>query len=374
MSVPRRNGEKGMKRTATGTAEGALWWAGWRPLAVASLGALVGVLAGYAAGVLGPATAVVGVVVVSVGFFAPWLRRMGFVGALVAFVVFYVVGPSTAERGLEQSGVGTEWTGLVADTVLNIRALVGSPSGEATAVVGGGVASLSLWSLAGAAGGGAVWLVGAYVVNSGYGDLYSRFVGEVEREGAELLGDDDLHTFTHGEETAPVVRSAKRYRATNLLVGDSSLSLHHGSTVDMVTRDGSVSDSTKELYYDQVASVDYEEPFLKVRMSDGEVVKIVTSGKPVEVIEEVEDRLQTYKASPPSGADGPDRSVEGVNETEDEEETVGGDTDGEPEELGEEIVDEVDEALESFGEEFDGDETLGAFGEAFEGDETEERD
>lgn len=364
-----------MKNSAREKAENVLWWTGWRPLAVGSIGAVLGVVAGYFAGEVGPATTGVGVVLIAVAAFSPWLRRTGFVSAFVAFVVFHVVGPGPFVTSLEESGVGTGWVDFVAEFVLNIGSLVGvEPSGEPAAVVGGGVASLSLWSLAGATTGGVVWIAGVYVVNSGYADIYHRFVERVEDEGRALLdadGDDEFHTFSHGEETFPVVRSPKNYHATNLLVGDSSLSLHHGSTVDMVTREEEISNSTKELYYDQVASVDYESPFLKIRMSDGQVVKIVTSGKPVEVIDEIEDRLRRYKTSGSREDSG--EGTETVNET-----TVGSDT-NEPETseesdaLGREIVDEVDEALDAFDEAFSVDD--GEDGEGGEdGDEREDKD
>lgn len=354
-----------MKEAVNEKATAALWWTGWRPLVVASVGGVVGVLAGYAAGELGPATAVIGVVLVSAGVFVPTLRRIGFLSAVVAFFVFYVIQPGVAERALEGSGVGADWTDVVAESVLNIGALVGiETTREPTEVVGGGIASLALWSLAGAALGGVVWIGGVYVVNARYSEIYHRFVDVVKEEGSALLGEDGFHTFVHGEETAPVVRSAKKYHATNLLIGDSSLSLHHGSTVDMVRHKEKISDSTKELYYDQVASVDYEEPFLKIRMSDGQVVKIVTSGKPVEVIDEIEDHLRRYKTSEERTEGRRRRDMGEEKRGEDKDRRAGGtDTssdDGRSEwtktdeagasEIGAEIMDEVDEALDAFDE------------------------
>ncbi|MCX2817924.1 hypothetical protein EGH25_00930 [Haladaptatus sp. F3-133] len=365
-----------MKRTAEARATDALWWAGWRPVAVGSIGAVAGVLAGYVAGAVGPATTGVGVVVISLGVLSALVRRLGFVSAVVAFFVFYVVGPGRAQQGLEATGVGTNWAEFVAEFVLNIGSLVGvEASREPVAVVGGGAASVALWSLGGAALGGVVWVAGVYAVNSGYGEVYHGFVDGVKEEGHRLLGDDGFHTFTHGEDTLSLVSSAKKYHATNLLVGESSLSLHHGSTVDMVRRDEEVSNSTKELYYDQVASVDYETPFLKIRMSDGQVVKIVTSGKPVEVIDEIEERLMRYKSSPGSEGDGAgvgdvgrdsEEPPDGGDETpggdggapNGDDETPGGDDqDGDAdgidegsEAFGSDIVDEVDEALEAFDE------------------------
>ncbi|MFP4174284.1 MAG: hypothetical protein ACLFSW_00700 [Halobacteriales archaeon] len=341
--------------TAKDKATNALWWAGWKPLVVGSLGAVVGVLAGYSAGAVGPATTAVGVVVVSLGVFSGWLRRTGFVSTVFAFIVFHVVGPGRVMGSLEAVGVGDNWARFAAEFVLNIGSLVGvEPSREPTVVVGSGVASLALWSLAGAAFGGVLWVGGVYVVNSGYGDVYRRFVDKVEEEGRRLLnaGDEGFHTFTHGEDTMSLVSSAKKYHATNLLIGDSSLSLHHDSTVDMVTREEDISNSTKELYYDQVASVDYEAPFLKIRMSDGQVVRIVTSGKPVEVIAEIEERLARYKAS---GSAEQTKATEAADGERKESGTTEDETSEGADDLGREIVDEVDEALDAFNDAFEDD-------------------
>jgi hypothetical protein len=371
-----------MKETAMARATDTLWWAGWRPLAVGSLGGVVGVLSGYANGAVGPATAAVGVVLISVSALSPLLRRTGFMGAVITSIIFYVVGPGRAQQALEESGVGSEWTEFVAEFILNVGSLVGVETArEPTAVVGGGVASLAVWSLGGAALGGVFWIAGVYVVNSGYSEVYHRFVDHVEEEGRSLLGEGDgFYTFSHGEETIPVVRSAKKYHATNLLVGDSSLSLHHDSTVDMVRREEDMSDSTKELYYDQVASVDYEAPYLKIRMSDGQVVRIVTSGKPVEVMEEIEEHLRRYKTSSETESSTEEGTVrdEGYakgsedNEKSKENETgTGEDETNEEGEIGEDIMEDVDEALNAFDEamedtdgEGSGDDILGAFDKA----------
>ncbi len=286
-----------MKQRLKERTTDALWWLGWRPLVAGSIGGIAGVLVGYAVGAVGGATATFGVLLIAVGALKPFLRKLGFLAAVSVFVVFYVIGSESAEGILEAVGVGADWTELVAVFVLNVGSLVGvETANEPTEVVGGAVAALALWSLAGAAFGGVGWLGGAFAVNRKYAEVYDEFVEKVEEEGESLLGNrGGFYSLTHGEETAPVVDSAKMYRTTNLLVGESSLSLHHGSSVDMVTREIEIGDGTKELYYDQVASVDYDEPFVKIRMSDGEEIRIVSSGKPEELLDGVQRKVQEYK-------------------------------------------------------------------------------
>jgi len=274
-----------------------LWWLGWRPLVAGSIGAVGGVLVGYASGAVGGATAAFGVVLIAVGALKPFLRKLGFLVALFAFSSSTSSGRESAEGALETVGVGADWLEFVAVFILNVGSLVGvETANEPTEVVGGAVAALALWSLAGAAVGGVGWLGGAYTVNRKYAEVYEEFVEKVENEGRSLLGDGgEFHSLTHGEETAPVVDSAREYRTSNLLVGESSLSLHHGSSVDMVKRETEIGSGTKELYYDQVASVDYDDPFVKIRMSDGEEIRIVSSGKPEELIDGVQRKVEKYK-------------------------------------------------------------------------------
>jgi len=368
-------------KTIAKKADGAVWWLGWRPFITSSLFATAGILIGFVTGSFGPYAAGVGIFLVLLGLLRSWIRKTGALLATSAFVVFYALGTETTLTLLESAGLGTDWVEPTALFVTTIGTLAGA---EATTrpveVVGGSVSGLALWSLAGGVVGGLVWAVSVYRINSGYAQLYEDFVERVEETGEEILGDDGyFRSVSHGVETIPLVKAAKGYYTTNLLIGESSISLHHGSKLDMVNREFEVSDGTKEIFYDQVASVDYDEPYLRVRTSDGEVVRIISSEKPSEVIERVQKRLQRYKSSEDRGERRVERGEDmvGAGGSEEHEEvtpvegglgTTGGgeeetasegdeeevpepaevDDDG-PEDFGEEIVEEVDDILDDFG-------------------------
>lgn len=277
-----------------------LWWIGWSPVATASVGAAAGVVAGYLLGWLAGGTAAFGVVVVALGVVVPLVRRTCLLAAVGSVVVFFVVGAEAVENTLEGLGVGTGLAEAVSVRVLELASFVGVGLGEsgstATEVVGGAIAWLSVSSLAGAAAGGGVWLVGVYVVNSRHARVRERLVEGASEEGERILGDDgSFHTLTHGEGYLPLVDPAERYQVANLLVGESSVCLHYGSEVDMESQEAEISDSTKEIYYDQISSVDYGGERLRIGSADGGTVKVVTSEKPVELIEEVDERVQEYK-------------------------------------------------------------------------------
>lgn len=284
-----------------GAATDPLWWIGWSPVATASAGAAAGVVAGYLLGWLAAGTATFGVVVVALGVVVPLVRRTCLVAAVGSVIVFFVVGAEAVKDALEGLGVGTGLAEAVSVRVLELASFVGVGLGggsgrTATEVVGGAIAWLSVSSLAGAAAGGGVWLVGVYVVNSRHAGIRERLVEVASEEGERVLGDDgSFHTLTHGEGYLPLVDPAERYQVANLLVGESSVCLHYGSEVDMASQEAEISDSTKEIYYDQISSVDYGGERLRIGSADGGTVKVVTSEKPVELIEEVDERVQEYK-------------------------------------------------------------------------------
>lgn len=347
-----------------------LWWIGWSPVATASAAGAAGVVAGYLLGWLAAGTAVFGVVVVALGVVLSLVRRTCLVAAVGSVVVFFVVGAEAVENTLEGLGVGTGWAEAVSVRVLEMASLVGVGLGgesgrTATEVVGGEVAWLAVSSLAGAAAGGGVWLVGVYVVNGRHAGVRERLVEVAREEGERVLGDDgSFHTLTHGEGSLPLVDPSERYYVANFLVGESSVCLHYGSEVDMESQEVDISDSTKELYYDQISSVDYGGERLRIGSADGGTVKIVTSEKPVELMEEVDERIQKYKAKytgtaepeaekegDPTGSDsgarqGADSNSDSEPRGETRSETEGGET----EDLGAEITEEVEDALGAFGE------------------------
>lgn len=349
----------------------AVWWIGWKPLVVGGVGATAGIVAGYFRGGMGPMAVAVSVFFVALGLVKPSLLKTGFVASVVAAVAFFVVGAERITDAFETVGLA----GL-AETVsvllLEIATFAGAefePTRQPTEIVGSAVAGVAFWSLAGAAVGAVVWLVGVYTVNRRHDGIRERLVENAREAGETVLGDDgSLHTLTHGEGSVFLVNPAERYYVANVLVGESSVTLQYGSTVEMASQEVEISDSKKELYYDQISSVDYGGDRLKIRSADGGTVKVVTSEKPVELLGEIDDRLQKYKkrsTSEVEGVDagddvskgGSDSGVEPEPEPEPEpsaETEVTGEEDsvktgGETEDLGDSIADEVEDTLEAFG-------------------------
>lgn len=274
---------------------GALWRVGWHPVPTASFFAVVGVLAGYFAGWFGVGTAVFGGFFVALGVVLPLVRKTGVGAAVVAVVVFFGVGAEAVVEtargfGLDARGPAEEISALV----LDISPASAGDTVEATDVVGGAVAWLSVSSLGGAAVGVAAWLVCAAYVNTAHAGVREELLGRVRKAGEEVLG-GDVYTLTHPVGTVPVVGSARRYDVANLRVTASSVEIHHGSVVSMAPRAVDVGEETEEVYYDRISSVGYDGRRLRIRTADGEPVKVVTSEKPAELLKEVRENLRAYK-------------------------------------------------------------------------------
>lgn len=343
-------------------AADSLWWIGWRPLVVGGAGAAAGVVVGYFRGGLGLLALAASVFFVALGLIKPSLLKTGFVAYVVAAVAFFVVGAERITSALESVGLGTDLVETVSVFLLEIAKFAGAEFESArqpTEILGSGVAGVAFWSLAGAAVGSVVWLVGVYAVNRRHVGVRESLVENARVAGETVLGDEgSLHTLTHGEGSVFLVTPAERYYVANFLVGGSSVSLHYGSTVEMASQEVEINDSTKELYYDQISSVDYGGDRLKIRSADGGTVRVVTSEKPVELLEEIDDRLQKYKKRFSSDSEvegdgvpteGSDSEVEPSAETELTGEEESGEAYDETEDVGGSIADEVEDTLEAFG-------------------------
>ncbi len=292
-----------MNDSFVGSATDALWWAGWRPAKTAGVFAAVGIFVAGTVGWFGVGTLAFGVAVVALGAVLTSVRRAVFVAAVAAVGVFFVVGAEIVEETFESLGVGTvQPTEAFSEAVLEVAALAGiEPAGEPTEVVGSAVAWLSLSSLAGAAVGGVVWFACIQYVNRTHDGVRDELVARVREAGKEVLRDetegdeDSIHTLVHGEGGVPLVEPSEKYDVANLSVGESSASIHHGSVVRMRTREAEIGEGTEEVYYDQISSVGYDGRRLRIRTADGEAVNVVTSGKPTDAVDEIDERLREYK-------------------------------------------------------------------------------
>ncbi len=300
----------------------SVWWLAWRRHELLMVGVFFGLVAGFFFDALGAGTLVLGVVLVGLGVLSGLFFYFVVASYLGLALVFYLAD------GQQVLGLFLDPEGELAFHLANSLLRIGAAAGFDVAAegptpvedVGGVLASLAAWSLLGFFSALAVWATVAGYVNTNYQRMLDDFKERVVQRGENLLGSEPF-TYLQGVDTTFGVWPAKRYVATNVVVGQSSIMLHHGSELYLPRRRLEVSDSTKQLYYDQVSSVDYDDPFFRVRMSDGEVVSLHTETKPVDLMNLIVQGLQSYKSTADAGDRGGD--VIGVVE-------VGAEPDDEP--------------------------------------------
>ncbi len=287
-----------MKVDAVDAVKDYVWWLAWRRHGLLISGVALGLVAGFALDEVGAGTLVLGLVLLGLGVFSGLFFY--FVdAAFVALAAAFYLGQSRSLLSLVVDPNG-ETAFHLANSMLRVAAAAGfdvvAEGPTPVADVGAVLEALATWWLAGLVTGFAVWTVVAAYVNTSYETRLEQFKREVVDRGEEMLGSEPF-TYIQGVGSTLGVWPAERYRATNVVVGESSIMIHHGSELDLGRGGVDVSDSTKQLYYDQVSSVDYDEPYFRVRMSDGEVVSLHTETKPVDLMNLIVKGLQRYKST-----------------------------------------------------------------------------
>ncbi len=321
------------------------WWLGWHPLYILSAGIVLGLIAGFIYGSIAIGVVVIGVLLILFG-----LYKTNFTYGITA--IFAVIAAINQTVGLTQLlqiadlDPNSGPISIPAEAFINLYTTFGFASPAANEVTAASIilGGLITWHILGAVIGLLIWGVGAMVINSTYTDAYDAFNMIVRKKGEALLG-EDIYTPSHGSGNVFGVKPHSEYFATNVNVGDNSLVINYGSKINMPKKEISLSESTKQMYYDQLASVDYEKPYFEVRMADGEVVNIVTNEKPEELLDEIENKLREYKSAPEPQQRQREAREPSQPETQetDEQITVG----EESRERAEEAVSDMEEAIDS---------------------------
>lgn len=272
---------------ASDAVEEALWWLGWHRRYVLSTGVAAGFVSGYAVGGLGVAGLAAGLVVAGGLVYG---RRVLALEGVVLGGLAAVAATVGFEAALSSAGV----EGPASAFVGGVLSLVGFDGTEPLSAAEDGATAFATWYFSGLLVGALVWSVGAAVINRTYADTYGAFRDVVEKKGVALLG-EGTHTTMNGSGSLLGVRPNREYHATNIRVRQNSVDLNYGSALSMPRKAVKIAGSTKHLYYDQLSSVDYDEPYFEIRMAGGEVVKVVTEEEPSEVLDEIEENLGRYK-------------------------------------------------------------------------------
>jgi hypothetical protein len=144
-----------------------------------------------------------------------------------------------------------------------------------------------------------IWYTGMKQINREGPKVLDRFVEvrpEIGRRRLNFSGENPTgYHFLKGYGSAPAIDVAKTYRATVMLVGNSSVAIHEGVDLDMSGRGSKVRDGTRELFYDQIASVSYQNEELVIRTSDGDSLTYPTTQEPTDALHDLQEKVREHK-------------------------------------------------------------------------------
>lgn len=143
-----------------------------------------------------------------------------------------------------------------------------------------------------------VWVAGTRHVNNNYEKILAAFQAEAKARAREMLriqGNVNTYTIRYSTGSTMWVTPGHKYGLTTLVIGDSSVAIYSDATMQFDRLDAEFGKSTREFYFDQITSVNYDAPHIEIKSTDGDLMRYVSSTKPDDVLKDLQDRLREYK-------------------------------------------------------------------------------
>lgn len=166
-------------------------------------------------------------------------------------------------------------------------------------IIGAWLEEIGAFLFVGLIAGIVVWFWGRGEVNAKYMTLLENFRDEtrskVERDTGGMAV-SSAHTFIGGSGNSPVfIEPSKRYEASHLLFGDTSVVINRQYSYKMPPRKSVQGGAQQEVFYDQIANVQSEDfanyAELQISLSSGQTERI--KGRDTSGINAVKRDLQT---------------------------------------------------------------------------------
>jgi hypothetical protein len=144
-------------------------------------------------------------------------------------------------------------------------------------------------------------IVGLLHVNRNYQSVLHSFHDAVSQKADSLLDfeDDNVNYYSlkYGTGKKLLRKPHIKYTTATLVVADYSVTIHDGNSIRMPTFETNISNSTTEIYYDQIASVEYDEQAKKFHIQgvDGETTSWPCEREPDGVLSDLQQRVRDYK-------------------------------------------------------------------------------
>lgn len=143
------------------------------------------------------------------------------------------------------------------------------------------------------------WAAGVSHVNDHYESVLDEYDTICEQAAEEHLSlsspDTESYLLPNADGNPLLIEPATEYMTRTVVVADNSVAIHRGVGLEMKYRSPTLEDDTEEIYYDQISSVTYSEPDLRIITSDGGEFVIPSTREPDDVLEDLQSRLREYK-------------------------------------------------------------------------------
>lgn len=120
----------------------------------------------------------------------------------------------------------------------------------------------------------ALWFWSTQSVNERWASTLDAVTRSVESEGQKWLhlseGEFRPHVFVEESGSSAFVRSAKQYKFTCTYVTPALVAVYEGTSYDAIERRLTPGTTTKEVYFRQIAGVEYRPPQIQVKSTNGE--------------------------------------------------------------------------------------------------------
>lgn len=145
-----------------------------------------------------------------------------------------------------------------------------------------------------------VAVAGVRAVNRHSGDAFVDGMRSVRRTVADELDLDDtstVHPLAVGSDSVVGFDRSKRYDLAVVTLGESALTVHHGGSMNLLSRTWTVGDQTERIPYEDVRSVTEEDGTLRMELVDGGTKSLPTDSRPDDLLTALGRRLEGIDAA-----------------------------------------------------------------------------
>jgi hypothetical protein len=155
------------------------------------------------------------------------------------------------------------------------------------------------WGIRAAILSGVIWVAAVLYVNKTYQEKLDVFNSDAAAIARGMFGSagEETNAFIieHGHDSVWFLQPYRVIEPVTVIVGDTSMLVYDDYKLELDRLSANFGTSTREFYYDSIASVNYDEPYFEIKLADGDFAQYRSSRKPDSVLYELQNRVRQYK-------------------------------------------------------------------------------